>query len=183
VDNTNFDQFPKLKVLGMDHEKTLFFFRDELKDEAPETVPGDELMHVASVIARYSQISTQAGFSISAPTDIRDIFERFVLDNTTWDDAEMLEEAAKELLLFTGLFGNQIVARRRGATLSYFEGLGKGFYYRASEHEKYKHSLDKRRMLGKMSCSFPEWTTILRRLGRTFHDRRYMLSSFEKLEP
>jgi hypothetical protein len=65
---------PLGELLATDHRQALEFFFVRLQDLSGPTVDRQELLYNASVLAHYTQISTQADVGLSAPANLGAVF-------------------------------------------------------------------------------------------------------------
>src|SRR4051812_13381078 len=90
---------PLRELLATDQRRALEFFLLALRDLSEPTVDRQELLYNASVLAHYTQVSTQTGFELPVPTNLSTVFDHFVADSTVQHDSSMLEAAGAQCLL------------------------------------------------------------------------------------
>jgi hypothetical protein len=158
------------ELLGTDERRAFEFFFIHLRDVCEPTVPGDELLYNASVLAHYAQVSTDTTEGVPMMPGLSALFDQFVLDTTAHGDPELMETAAAQCLLLAGFFEQQM--RRRHAIVWYAE-LGAGFFSRAAEHQG---SASKAVLLRALARHFEPWRRRHARLSRSFRDMPYLIA-------
>ena len=168
------DEF--VNLLPVNHKMTLEFFVIELVyvlDDRP--VSRAQLLYNASVLAHYSQTSTENVLNIPTPRDLRNVLDRFIFQNhILTGDPELFEISGAETLFVTGFFGDQVFASGRH-NLRWCKEIGAGFYRKASQCSR---SPKKRELLGEIAISFSYWVGVYRELGRALRrnqDDRFLL--------
>src|SRR5713226_5137272 len=119
---------PLRELVATDHRQVLEFFVLGLQDVSEPTVDRQELLYNASVLAHYSQVSTQADVELSAPTNLSAVFDHFVSDTSLLDDS-LLETAGAQCLVLAGFFEDQM---RRRHNIRWYAELGASFFSRAA---------------------------------------------------
>src|SRR3977135_1775084 len=71
---------PLRELLAIDHRQALEFFVLRLQDVSEPTVDRQELLYNASLLAHYTQVSTQPDVDVPAPANLSAVFEHFVSD-------------------------------------------------------------------------------------------------------
>ena len=112
---------PLAELIATDHLQTLEFFFLHLQDITGPDVDRPELLYTASVLAHYAQISTQAGVSMPAPSNLSAIFDNFVADTSLLGDGLMMETAGAQCLVLAGFFEDQM---RRRHNIRWYAELG-----------------------------------------------------------
>jgi hypothetical protein len=158
------------ELLAIDHRQALEFFFQRLTDIAGPGVDQHELLYNASVLAHYAQVSTWAGFEVSAPANLSAVFDHFVLDATLAHDALMLETAGAQCLVLAGFFEDQM---RRRHNIRWYAEIGAGFLSRAALQEPSSH---KAQLLYAIARRFEEWRRRYARLGRELRDQPFLLT-------
>jgi hypothetical protein len=157
------------ELLATDERRALEFFLVHLGDVCEPSVPRDELLYNASVLAHYAQVSTAATEGVPIPPSLSTIFDQFVMDDAAHADPELMETAAAQCLVLAGFFEDQM--RRRHAIAWYAE-LGAGFVGRAAARQE---SRRKARLLLALSSGFEGWRRRHARLSRELRDLPYLL--------
>ena len=71
------DEF--VELLSVDHKRTLEFFVSGLVDVLDgKVVSKTQLLYNATILATYSQVSTESASGMPAPRDLRDVIDRFI---------------------------------------------------------------------------------------------------------
>ncbi len=109
--------------------QTLEFFFLHLQDISGPEVDRPELLYNASVLAHYAQISTHAGVSVPAPSNLSAVFDNFVADTSLLADGQMMETAGAQCLVLAGFFEDQM---RRRHNIRWYAELGASFFSRAA---------------------------------------------------
>jgi hypothetical protein len=161
---------PLRELLGVDHRQTLEFFYTGLQEHVDPGVDRDELLYNASVLAHHAQVSTHAASDVPTPTNLSEVFDTFVFDQSQTLDGLMLETAGAQCLLLSGFFEDQMRRRHR---IEWYASLGAGFYQRAAAFER---SHRKARLLASLSRHFELWRETQAQLGRSLRDTPYLLS-------
>jgi hypothetical protein len=156
-------------LLATDERRALEFFFVHLRDVCEPSVPSDELLYNASVLAHYAQVSTATTDGVPMLPGLSTLFDQFVIDTTAHDDGEMMETAAAQCLLLAGFFEDQM--RQRHA-IGWYAELGAGFFSRAAAHQE---SERKARLLHALSRHFEPWRRRHARLSRELRDLPYLL--------
>src|SRR6185436_4449948 len=102
---------PLQELLACDDRRALEFFVLRLRDVADSTVDHEELLYNASVLAHYTQVSTQPAVDLPAPANLSAVFDHFVTDTTLLNSSPMMEAAGAQCLLLTGFFEDQMRQR------------------------------------------------------------------------
>src|SRR4029077_1881219 len=97
-----------VELLAVDERRALEFFALRLQDVAEPTVDREELFYNASVLAHFTQVSTQPAFEMPAPATLGAVFDHFVADRTLLNSSPMMETAGAQCLLLTGFFEDQM---------------------------------------------------------------------------
>ena len=87
------------ELLAIDHRQALEFFVLRLQDLSEPTVDRQELLHNASLLAHYTQVSTQPDVDLPAPANLGAVFDHFAVDTTLMHDRLMMETAWAQCLL------------------------------------------------------------------------------------
>ena len=161
---------PLEELLATDDRQALEFFVLGLQDVSEPTVDRQELLYNASVLAHYSQVSTQADVDWPAPANLSGVFDYFVSDTTLLRDSLMMETAGAQCLLLAGFFEDQM---RRRHNIRWYAELGASFFSRAAVQEP---SPPKARLLGAIARRFEPWRQCHSRLSRELRDKPYVLS-------
>jgi hypothetical protein len=164
-------------LLGVDRRQALEFFVVGLQDVCTEHVDRQELLYNASVLAHWAQVSTQSDTEMPAPTDLGDLFDRFVLDTTLSADGPMMENAGAQCLLLAGFFEDQMRVRRN---IRWYSELGAGFFSRAAACEP---SLQKARLLKTLARHFEVWRRRHARLSRELRVQPFLLAPSIRSDP
>src|SRR5436189_2062482 len=160
---------PLGELLASDHRQVLEFFLAGLRDVTEPTVDREELLYNASVLAHYAQVSTHPAVDLGAPASLSAVFDLFVADTTSRQDALLMETAGAQCLLLTGFFEDQMRARHN---IRWYAELGAGFFRRAAFHEPSPH---KARLLEAIATRFEPWRRRHARLSRQLRDQPYLL--------
>lgn len=160
---------PLRELLATDTRQALEFFVVGLRDVSEMPIDRMELLYTASVLAHYTQVSTQTGFEISTPTDLSHVFDHYVLDTDVPLGSTLLEHAGTQCLLFSGFFERQM---RRRHNIRWYSDLGAGFFCRAATLES---QVAKARLLQRVGENFEPWRRRFARLSQELHDQPYLL--------
>lgn len=158
------------ELLPVNDRQALAFFFVGLKDVSDPGVDREELLYNASVLAHFTQVSTQAALEVPSPATLSEIFEHFVLDSTLAHDGVMLETAGAQCLLLSGFFEDQM---RRRHNIAWYAQLGASFFSRAAAAET---SPKKARLLDTLADHFEPWRRRHARLSRELRDQPYLLA-------
>ena len=158
---------PLDELLATTHTQALEFFFLGLKDVCESEVDRQELLYNASVLAHYSQVSTQTTVEMPAPASLTAVFDHFVCDDTLRRDSHA-RDAVAQCLLLAGFFEGQM--RRRHSIRC--TGPGAAFYGRAAVQEK---SVSKAQLLDTIGRHFEPWRQRHARLGRELRDQPYLI--------
>jgi hypothetical protein len=158
------------ELLATDHRQALEFFFQRLTDISGPGVDQRELLYNASVLAHYAQVSTWAGFELSAPANLSAVFDHFVFDATLAQDRVMLETAGAQCLVLAGFFEDQM---RRRHNVRWYAQIGATFLSRAAAREPSPH---KAQLLYAIAKSFEVWRQRHARLGRDLRDQPFLLT-------
>jgi hypothetical protein len=161
---------PLRELLAIDHRQALEFFVLRLQDVSEPTVDREELLYNASLLAHYTQVSTQPEVDLPTPSTLSAVFDHFVFDSTLRDDSLMMETAGAQCLLLSGFFADQM---RRRHNIRWYAELGASFFSRAARQER---SLPKARLLDAIARSFELWRRRHAHLSRELRDQPYLLS-------
>src|SRR3984893_6758549 len=151
---------PLRELLATDQRQALEVFVQRLKDVSEPAIDSEELLYNASVLAHYAQVSTQAAFELSTPSNLGAVFEHFVLDTTLLHDSLMMESAGAQCLMLAGFFEDQM---RRRHNIRWYAELGASFFRRAALQER---SLHKARLLDAIARRFEPWRRRHAQLSR-----------------
>jgi hypothetical protein len=162
---------PLAELIATDHLQTLQFFFLHLQDITGPDVDRPEVLYNASVLAHYAQISTQAGVSMPAPSNLSSIFDNFVADSSLLGDREMMETAGAQCLVLAGFFEDQM---RRRHNIRWYAELGAAFFSRAAALEPSPH---KARLLSAIARRFEPWRQRHAQLSRELRDQPYLLTA------
>jgi hypothetical protein len=160
---------PFQELFAIDHRQALEFFVLRLQDVAEPTVDREELLYNASVLAHYTQVSTQADIDVPAPANLSAVFDRLMSDTTLLHGSLMMETAGAQCLLLAGFFEDQM---RRRHNIRWYAELGATFFSRAALHER---SPQKARLLDAIARRFEPWRRRHAQLGRELRDQPYLL--------
>ena len=160
---------PLRELLATDHRQALEFFFLGLQDVSEPSVDPQELLYNASVLAHYSQISTQADVDWPAPANLSMVFDHFVADTTLLHDSLMMETAGAHCLLLAGFFEDQM---RQRHNIRWYAELRASFFSRAAAQEQ---SPPKARLLDTIARRFESWRQRHARLSRELRDQSYVL--------
>ena len=158
------------ELLAVDGRRAFEFFFIGLKDVSEGSVDTQELLYNASILAHYSQVSTQAGGEMPAPADLSAVFDQFVMNTTVPAYAQLMEAAGAQCLLLAGFFEDQM---RRRHNVRWYAELGSGFFTRAATHEE---SRPKARLLTMLARNFEPWRQRHARLSRELREQPYLLA-------
>jgi len=157
------------ELLATGERQALAFFVVGLRDVSGPAVDQRELFYNASVLAHYTQVSTEAVSDLPAPASLADVFDRFVLDTRLHHDGHMMETAGAQCLLLAGFFEGQM---RRRHNIHWYATLGAGFFSRAAAQEP---SAPKAQLLEALARRFEPWRKRYARLGIELRDQAYLL--------
>jgi hypothetical protein len=160
---------PLHELLEVTERQALEFFVLGLQDVSESDVDRRELLYNASVLAHYSQVSTQASVGMPSPASLSDVFDHYVCDDTTRHDSATLEVAGTQCLLLGGFFEDQM---RRRHNIRWYAELGAGFFGRAAVQER---SQRKAVLFDAMAKRFEPWRQRYARLSRELRDQAYLL--------
>ena len=160
------------QLLAVTHREALQFFYEHLRDlpDRPATIPQNELLYNASVLAHFASTSTASADAFPpTPANLSTVLDVFVLDRSQHHDSEIMEAAASQCLVLTGFFADQM---RHRHNIKWFASLGAGFYERAAAHESDRA---RSQMMAVMSGRFDFWRRQQRRLARELRDLPMLL--------
>jgi hypothetical protein len=160
---------PFQELLGIDQRQALEFFMVRLQDISEPGVDRQELLYNASVLAHYTQVSTQSDVDLGTPRNLSAVFDHFVLDATLLHDSAMMETAGAQCLLLAGFFEDQMRGRHN---IRWYAELGAGFFTRAASREP---SAPKARLLTAIASRFEGWRRRHAQLARDLRDEPYLL--------
>jgi hypothetical protein len=158
------------ELLAIDHRQALEFFVERLQDVSEPTVDRRELLYNASLLAHYSQVSTQPEADLPVPANLSVIFDHFVYDTTLLHDSLMMETAGAQCLLLAGFFEDQM---RRRHNIHWYATLGAAFFSRAARRAR---SLPKAQLLDAIATRFEPWRRRHAQLSRELRDQPYLLT-------
>jgi len=158
------------RLLSSDPRETLQFFFTGLRDvTSGEPVNEDAVLYNASVLAHFASTSTSTHNGLPTPSTLMDVFDRFVLDASSFrDDPELLEIAGGQCLLLTGFFADQLKSRYN---LDWYGDLGAGFYGTCAVLSR---TPAHREMMSHMSDRFGYWRVSHLKLSRELRDLPYL---------
>ena len=160
---------PLGELLATDQRQALEFFYLRLQEVSGPAVDREELLYNASVLAHYALTSTHTDADLSAPANLTDVFDHFVLDTTLMHDHLMMETAGAQCLVLAGFFEGQM---RRRHNIRWYAELGASFFNRAALQEPSAH---KARLLDTIGRRFEPWRQRYARLSRELRDQPYLL--------
>ena len=161
---------PLRELLATDERQALEFFFVALRDVSEDNVDRDELIYNASVLAHFSQVSTQSAADMPTSGSLSTVFDTFVSQTALHEDGDMMETAAAQCLLLAGFFQDQM---RRRHNVGWYAQLGAGFFSRAAAQQQ---SQKKARLLLTLARHFEPWRQRHARLSRELRDLPYLLS-------
>jgi hypothetical protein len=161
---------PLRELIAIDHRQALEFFVLRLQEVSERTVDRGELLYNASLLAHYTQVSTQPDVDVPAPANLSAVFDHFVSDTTLRQDSLMMETAGAQCLLLAGFFEDQM---RRRHNIGWYAKLGASFFSRAALHERSPH---KARLLDAIARRFEPWRQRHAQLSRELRDQPYLLT-------
>ena len=154
---------PIAELFATSNRQAFEFFFVGLRDVSESDVDERELLYNASVLAHYTQVSTQAGRDLPAPTTLAAVFDQFVLDESTRQDSAMLETAATSAFCLPGFFESQM---RRRHNIRWYAELGSGFFRRAAALSRERRRAE---LLDTVGRHFEPWRV---RYSRLSHELR-----------
>jgi len=166
------------ELLDVNSEQTLNFFWEHLKNEAPlKKVTDAEILYVANVLSHYAQTSRgEIGYTVPSGS-LYEVLDKFVIpgfytnESSIMKNPEIMEIAGSHTLLLVGFFRDQM---NRKHNLTWYEGLGRMFFKRASEGVRMSE-LSKRNLLSRVAHNFPIWVTTCQNASKTMRENRYLL--------
>lgn len=160
--------------LAVTSGQALRFFFERLQDVSDaDRPPAGELLYNASLLAHFASTSTTSGEGFPpSPTNLRAIFELFVLDQSGHADPEIMEAAGSQCLLLTGFFRDQVAGRHN---VRWYAALGAGFYDQAG---RLTTDATRGRMMRAMSVHFDFWRHQQGRLARELRDAPRLIPGF-----
>jgi len=161
---------PLRELIAIDHRQALEFFVLRLQEVSERTVDRGELLYNASLLAHYTQVSTQPDVDVPAPASLSAVFDHFVSDTTLRQDSLMMETAGAQCLLLAGFFEDQM---RRRHNIRWYGKLGASFFRRAALLEPSPH---KARLLDAIARRFEPWRQRHAQLSRELRDQPYLLT-------
>ena len=161
---------PLGELLATNHRQALEFFFLGLQDVSEPTVDRQELLYNASLLAHYTQVSTQPDVDVPAPANLSAVFDHFVSDTTLLRDSLMMEVAGTQCLVLAGFFEDQM---RQRHNIRWYAELGAGFFSQAAVHER---SSRKARLLDAIARRFEPWRQRHALLSRALRDQPYLLT-------
>lgn len=160
---------PLRELLAIDHRQALEFFVVRLTGVSETEIDQQELLYNASVLAHYSQVSTQSALDVPAPANLSAVFDNFVLTAALRSDPLMMETAGAQCLLLAGFFESQMRSRH---SIRWYADMGAGFFARAARHES---SAAKAQVLEALARRFELWRQRHAKLSRELRDQPYLL--------
>jgi hypothetical protein len=161
---------PLRELIAIDHRQALEFFVLRLQEVSEPTVDRGELLYNASLLAHYTQVSTQPDVDVPAPANLSAVFDHFVSNTTLRQDSLMMETAGAQCLLLAGFFEDQM---RRRHNIRWYAKLGASFFRRAALHEPSPH---KALLLDAIARRFEPWRQRHAQLSRELRDQPYLLT-------
>ena len=157
------------ELLATDERRALEFFFVHLREVCEPSVPTDELLYNASVLAHYAQVSTETTEGVPMLPGLGALFDQFVLDANALADPELMETAAAQCLVLAGFFETQM---RRRHVIPWYAELGAGFFSRAAARQD---SARKALLLRALARHFEPWRQRHARLSLALRDLPYLL--------
>jgi len=161
---------PLRELLATDQRQALEFFVQRLRDVSGPDVDTQELLYNASVLAHYTQVSTQAEFEVSTPATLGVVFDHFVFDTTLASDSLVMETAGTQCLVLAGFFEEQMCRRHN---IRWYAELGATFFSRAAAAAR---SSARARLLDRIARHFEAWRRRYARLSRDLRDQPFLLT-------
>jgi hypothetical protein len=160
-------------LLAVTHGQALRFFFERLKDVSEDAgAPRGEILYNASVLAHFATTSTASTAHFpGCPSNLKTVFDLFVLDRSQHADPDLMEAAASQCLLLTGFFGAQL---KRRHNIEWYAALGAGFYDQAAQLGRDR---DRIRMMIVMSARFGFWRRQLGRLAQELRDCPFLVTA------
>jgi len=158
------------ELVGVNHVTAFKFFSQGLQSIAHiRGLRSEETAYVASILAHYAQTSCFDQSSMPCMTGLSGVFDQFVLQGFGMSDAEILEIAGSQVLLFAGFFRDQMKHRHN---VRWYDQLGQSFYEKAS---RYSRERKKSELLEHIAESFPTWTITCRNLSKKLREDRFVI--------
>jgi hypothetical protein len=159
------------ELLGVSHADAFEFFLEHLRDVTEENEPPiAELLYNASVLAHFASTSTSSAETFpGCPTNLRAVFDTFLLDRSRSWDADVMESAAAQCLLLTGFFQDQ---QQRRHNVQWYAAIGSAFYERAAQ---VLQDRARARMMHTMARRFGFWRHQQHRLAHELRDAPSLL--------
>lgn len=132
-------------------------------------VSQDEFLYVSSILAHYALVEASNSEHLPLPGTLRELHDLFVTNLSTWQDPELMETAAAQVLMLTGYFAGGM---RQRHNLNTYVGWGRFFFGRAASGAEGR----KQTVLGDMSRHFPTWRHHLERLHVQLWEDRHVLA-------
>lgn len=151
-----------------------FFYEGLRETPSAQDLSRHEALHVASVLANYSQVSCGASDALYAsPINLSEVFDRFIRPDpilgSVLSDQQIMQVAAAQCLFMLGFFSNQM---RHRHNLAWFESYGRAFYLRTSNCSK---SRDDKKVFWLMSRNFALWVNACQEFQEELRIRPYLL--------
>ncbi len=154
-----------------------YFYNGLKRHGIPSGASKDEVMYVTSIVASHAQTSREESNGLPLPASLREIYEKFVLDDLdgkcliNMQDPEILTQLAALTLIQNGLFRN----RTRGSAATHlYDKMGSEFFLRASE----KTPGDKMsEVFHGVAVRFTPWARTNSKMWRDLGDNYYLITT------
>lgn len=160
-------------VEAITHKGALRYFHRTLKEflrekGATNQFSGNEIVHVSSVLAHYSQTQcVESG--LDTADELTMFFHSYMHGELRLDDPDFLTAAGARTLFLAGYF--RLSASRRHNP-EWFSDMGKELYGRASLHAAGPRQYD---LYTRMASNFPAWSLTCAEFQGYLHDNRYLI--------
>jgi hypothetical protein len=167
------------ELLASDHQKTLQFFYEAIKDNLPkeaDTLPQADLVHCATIMASYAQTSVGSSSAGMFPVSmsLHEFYDVVVMDRSNFSQRpEDQVGFGSQLLFLSGFFRDQLSRRHN---IEWYIQLGASFYALAARGYLKGHTeADFRRadFCYRMHKYFDFWGHTFHRVSRSFRDNQY----------
>lgn len=169
-------------LLGSDFEHTFRFFLQELNETVHRRKYNeDQIMYVASVLARFASIPWSNGLpgALRVESSVPQIFTRTELSpylyarlfpNQELLDAEELERKGAYIFLMIGFFRSQMEHQNN---VRLYEKIAQSYYHQAHQHVT--RNKKRKQFLGNFSYELPFWAYTCNELNKNLRDKRLLL--------
>ena len=158
---------------------TIRFFFSHLRDLTEHlTLPEDETLYTASLLAHFALTSRESSEEMPPLANMSEVFQTFVLNLLVVGnesehpgrlDHELAETAGAQTLLMAGFFRGQMSRRHN---LAYCDRLGATFFSLSSTTCLNR---ERSQLLRRMAVHFSRWAEVCWNLNKAFRDLPYLI--------